>query len=132
MNKGHRMLQAGILNTLLTRMDLPCATELSCAAPLDIPLKGEEYPRDIMLLKMKLLWSLMRSVLSSKTLPEHLKDLPSLKQCAMWYHLIARFNHLAIKHLRTMRWKNNHRINFYLVLSYRHIILSLSLFFFNS
>ncbi|XP_018355188.1 PREDICTED: cilia- and flagella-associated protein 69-like [Trachymyrmex septentrionalis] len=80
----HRMLQAGILNTLLTRMDLPCATELSCAAPLDIPLMGEEYPRDIMLLKMKLLWSLMRSVLSSKTLPEHLKDLPSLKQCAMW------------------------------------------------
>ncbi|KYN15906.1 Uncharacterized protein C7orf63 [Trachymyrmex cornetzi] len=81
----HRMLQAGILNTLLTRMDLPYATELTCCTvPMDIPLEGEEYPWDIMLLIMKLLWSLMRSVLSSKTLPEHLKDLPSPKQCAMW------------------------------------------------
>ncbi|XP_018301515.1 cilia- and flagella-associated protein 69 [Mycetomoellerius zeteki] len=80
----HRMLQAGILNTLLTRMDLPYATQLRCTIPLDIPLEGEEYPWNIMLLIMKLLWSLMRSVLSSKTLPEHLKDLPSPKQCAMW------------------------------------------------
>ncbi|KAG5314763.1 CFA69 protein, partial [Acromyrmex insinuator] len=80
----HRMLQARILNTLLTRMDLPYATELRCTAPLDIPLEGEEYPWDIMLLIMKLLWSLMRSVLSLKTLPEHLKDLPSPKRCAMW------------------------------------------------
>ncbi|XP_018396892.1 PREDICTED: cilia- and flagella-associated protein 69-like, partial [Cyphomyrmex costatus] len=80
----HRMLQAGVLNTLLTRMDLPYATQLRCNIPPDIPLEGEEYPRDIMLLIMKLLWSLMRSVLSSKT-AVHLKDLPSPKQCAMWY-----------------------------------------------
>ena len=96
------MLQAGILNTLLTRMDLPYSMEC-CTAPPNIPLEGEEYPWEIMLLIMKLLWSLMSSVLSLKTLPEHLKDLPSPKKCAMWYHLIARFNQLAIKNLKTMK-----------------------------
>ncbi|XP_024880863.1 cilia- and flagella-associated protein 69-like, partial [Temnothorax curvispinosus] len=80
----YRMLQAGILNTLFTRMDLPYATQPRCTRPPDIPLEGEEYSWDVMLLIMKLLWSLMRSVLSPNTLPEHLKDLPSLKQCAMW------------------------------------------------
>lgn len=87
------MLQAGILNTLLTRMDLPYATQLRCTKPPDIPLEGEEYPWDIMLLIMKLLWSLMKSVLSPNTLPKHLIDLPSPKQCAMWYYLfIIRVN----------------------------------------
>ncbi|XP_025073512.1 cilia- and flagella-associated protein 69-like [Pogonomyrmex barbatus] len=82
----YRMLEAGILNTLLTRMDLPYATQ-PCCRPPDIPLEGEEYPRDTMLLIIKLLWSLMRSALPPKTLPEHLKDIPSPKQCAMWYSL---------------------------------------------
>ncbi|XP_011685792.1 PREDICTED: uncharacterized protein LOC105448749 isoform X2 [Wasmannia auropunctata] len=79
----YRMLRAGILNTLLTRMDLPYATQSRCVRPPDVPLEGEEYPWDIMLLIMNLLWSLMRSALSSKTPSEHLKDLPLPKQCAM-------------------------------------------------
>lgn len=85
------MLQAGILNTLLTRMDLPYATQLHCTRPLDIPLEGEEYPWDIMLLIMKILWNLMRSVLPPNALPKHLIDLPSPKQCAMWYYLFLTF-----------------------------------------
>ncbi|XP_011869132.1 PREDICTED: cilia- and flagella-associated protein 69-like, partial [Vollenhovia emeryi] len=91
----YRMLQAGVLNTLFSRMDLPYATQLHCTKPPDVPLEGEEYPWDTMLLIMKLLWSLMRSVLPPNTLPKHLKDLPSPKQCAMWYYLLIR---RAIKH----------------------------------
>lgn len=95
LNKGYRMLQTGILNTLFTRMDLPYATQLRCTRPPDLLLEGEEYPWDIMLLIMKLLWSLMRSVLFPNTLPQHLKDLPSPKQCAMWYYLlITHFNNI--------------------------------------
>ncbi|XP_067217250.1 cilia- and flagella-associated protein 69-like isoform X2 [Linepithema humile] len=80
----HRMLEANVLSTLLIRMDLPYATQLRCTRPLDIPLKGEEYSWDTMLLIMNLLWSLMGSVLPLKTPPEPLKNLPSLKKCAMW------------------------------------------------
>ncbi|XP_036149500.1 uncharacterized protein LOC118647855 [Monomorium pharaonis] len=80
----YRMLEAGILNTLFTRMDLPYATQLRCTRPPDLPLEGEEYPWDTMLLIMKLSWCLMGSVLSPKMPSKHLKDLPSPKQCAMW------------------------------------------------
>lgn len=96
-NKGYRMLRAGILNTLFTRMDLPYATQLRCTSPPDIPLEGEEYPWDIMLLIMKLLWTLMRSVLSPNTLPKDLKDLPALKQCAMWYYLLIIYFNITRK-----------------------------------
>ncbi|RLU17102.1 hypothetical protein DMN91_011171 [Ooceraea biroi] len=80
----YRMLEAGILNTLLTRMDLPYATQMHCIKPLDILLEGEEYPWDIMLLITNLLWNLMKSILPPRTLPENLSNLPSPKQCAMW------------------------------------------------
>lgn len=80
------MLEANVLTTLLTRMDLPYATQLRCSRPLDIPLKGEEYSWDTTLLIMNLLWGLMESVLPPKRLPEPLKSLPSPKQCSMWYY----------------------------------------------
>ncbi|KAL6417927.1 hypothetical protein ACFW04_007249 [Cataglyphis niger] len=80
----YKMLEAGILNTLLTRMDLPYATLLHCMKPPNMPIEGQEYSKDTMLLKMKLLWSLMRSVLPPNKLPESLKNLSSPKQCAMW------------------------------------------------
>jgi len=87
-NKGYRMLEAGILNTLLIRMDLPYATQLHCAKPPNIPLEGEEYSWNVMLLITNVLWNLMKSVLPPKTLPENLKTLPSPKRCAMWYYLL--------------------------------------------
>lgn len=90
------MLEAGILNTLLTRMDLPYAMQLGCTKPPDMPIEGEEYPKDIMLLKMKLLWSLMRSILPPKKLPENLKNLSSPKLCAMWYYLFMNNKQIKI------------------------------------
>lgn len=81
------MLEAGILNTLLIRMDLPYATQLRCIKPPDIPLEGEEHSRNTMLLITNLLWCLVGSILSSKKPPECLKGLPALQQCAMWYYL---------------------------------------------
>jgi len=87
-NKGYRMLEAGILDILLIRMDLPYATQWHCTKPPSTPLEGEEYSWNVMLLIMNVLWSLMKSVLPPKTLPESLKNLPSPKQCAMWYYLL--------------------------------------------
>ncbi|XP_025152924.1 uncharacterized protein LOC105180761 [Harpegnathos saltator] len=80
------MLEAGVLNTLLIRMDLPYATQLRCTRPPDVELGGEEYPWDTMLLITSLLWRLMGAVLpAGKPLPDCLlKDLPALQQCAMW------------------------------------------------
>lgn len=78
------MLEAGVLNTLLIRMDLPYATQLRCTRPPDIELEGEEYPWDTMLLITSLLWSLVVSVLPPRKRPE---NLPPLQQCAMWYYL---------------------------------------------
>lgn len=79
------MLEAGVLNTLLTRMDLPYATQIHCTKPPDVPIEGEEFSWDITLLITNLLWSLVRSVLPPRTLPKHLASLPSPKRCAMWY-----------------------------------------------
>ncbi|KAL0112704.1 hypothetical protein PUN28_012162 [Cardiocondyla obscurior] len=73
-------------------MDLPYATQVRCTRPPDIPLEGEEYSWDVMLLIMNLLWSLMGSVLPSNTSSKHLQDLTSLKRCAMWHYLLITIN----------------------------------------
>ncbi|KAG7212571.1 hypothetical protein KM043_012870 [Ampulex compressa] len=80
----YRMLDTGILNTLLIRMDLPYATQLRCTKPPDIALEGEEYSEATMLLIMNIIWCLMKSILEPKKLPDCLKRLSAPVQCAMW------------------------------------------------
>ena len=83
LNKAHKMIETGILNIILIRMDLPYATQLRCTRPPDSLLIGNEYPEETTLLIMNTLWSLMKSVLPPNVVPIHWKDnLPSV-HCAL-------------------------------------------------
>ncbi|XP_043488894.1 cilia- and flagella-associated protein 69-like [Polistes fuscatus] len=79
-----KMLEAGILNPLLIRMDLSYSTQVFCKLPPDNPFEGDEYSDDTMSLIMNILWTLTRSILAPKEAPVGLKDLPTPTQCAMW------------------------------------------------
>ncbi|KAI4500543.1 hypothetical protein M0802_004505 [Mischocyttarus mexicanus] len=80
----HKMLEAGILNPLLIRMDLSYSTQVFCKPPPDTPFEGDEYSDDTMSLIMNILWTLTRSILPPKEAPVGLKDLAAPTQCAMW------------------------------------------------
>ncbi|XP_014603733.1 PREDICTED: uncharacterized protein LOC106786638 isoform X2 [Polistes canadensis] len=80
----HKMLEAGILNPLLIRMDLSYSTQVFCKSPPDEPFEGDEYSDDTMSLIMNILWTLTRSILPPKEAPVGLKDLGPPTQCAMW------------------------------------------------
>lgn len=79
------MLEAGILDTLLIRMDLVYATQVFCKPPPNELVKGDEYSDDTMSLIMNILWTLMRSILPSKKVPVCSKDFGTPMLCAMWY-----------------------------------------------
>ncbi|XP_035727792.1 uncharacterized protein LOC118444056 [Vespa mandarinia] len=81
----HKMLEAGILNSLLIRMDLAYATQVFCKPPPNELLEGDEYSDDTMVLIMNILWTLMRSILPPKKVPACLKDFGTPVHCAMWY-----------------------------------------------
>ncbi|XP_043682372.1 uncharacterized protein LOC122635790 [Vespula pensylvanica] len=81
----HKMLEAGILDTLLIRMDLVYATQVFCKPPPNELVKGDEYSDDTMSLIMNILWTLMRSILPSKKVPVSFKDFGTPMLCAMWY-----------------------------------------------
>ncbi|KAF7383059.1 hypothetical protein HZH68_014908 [Vespula germanica] len=83
-NIGHKMLEAGILDTLLIRMDLVYATQVFCKPPPNELVKGDEYSDDTMSLIMNILWTLMRSILPSKKVPVCFKDFGTPMLCAMW------------------------------------------------
>ncbi|XP_076278659.1 cilia- and flagella-associated protein 69 [Lasioglossum baleicum] len=79
---SHRMLEAGVLNIVLVRMDLPYATQLRCTRPPDSLLIGSEYPEDTTLLIMNTLWCLMRSIIPPTTVPKLKTTLCA--HCALW------------------------------------------------
>ncbi|KAK2581585.1 hypothetical protein KPH14_002093 [Odynerus spinipes] len=82
---SHKMIEAGILNPLLIRLDLPYATQVFCKPPpAQKPLEGDEYSDDTMFLIMNILWTLTRSILPPKGTPVYLKDLRAPVQCALW------------------------------------------------
>ncbi|KAL2713449.1 cilia- and flagella-associated protein 69-like isoform X1 [Vespula squamosa] len=80
----HQMLQAGILDTLLIRMDLSYATQMLCKPSPNNLLKGDDYSDDTMSLIMNILWTLMRSILPSKKVPVCFKDFDVPVLCAIW------------------------------------------------
>lgn len=83
-NKGHRMIEAGILDIIFTRMDLPYATQLRCTRPPDMLLSGNEYSKETTCLIMNTLWTLIQSILPSKGVPVTLKKTLTSKHCALW------------------------------------------------
>ncbi|XP_033335215.2 uncharacterized protein LOC117225643 [Megalopta genalis] len=80
---SHKMLEVGVLNIILVRMDLPYATQLRCTRPPDSLLIGSEYPEDTTLLIMNTLWCLMKSILPPIDVPIKLKT-TSCAHCALW------------------------------------------------
>lgn len=85
------MLEAGILNSLLIRMDLAYGTQVFCKPPPDELLEGDEYSDDTMVLIMNILWSLTRSILPPRKVPARLKDHGTPVHCAMWYSPLLPF-----------------------------------------
>ncbi|XP_076663021.1 cilia- and flagella-associated protein 69 [Andrena cerasifolii] len=81
---SHRMMQAGALNTIFTRMDLPFATQLRCTRPPDSLLPGNEYSRDMTFLIMTTVWSLLKSVLPPNVMPVSLKETVTSIECGLW------------------------------------------------
>ncbi|XP_076162248.1 cilia- and flagella-associated protein 69-like isoform X3 [Ptiloglossa arizonensis] len=81
---SHRMLEAGVLDIILVRFDLPYATQLRCTRPPDSLLDRGEYTEQTTILIMNTLWSLIKSVLSPKNEPVHLKKTLKSVHCAVW------------------------------------------------
>ncbi|XP_076642623.1 cilia- and flagella-associated protein 69-like [Halictus rubicundus] len=79
---SHRMLEVGVLNIILVRMDLPYATQLRCTRPPDSLLIGSEYPEDTTILIMNTLWCLMKSILPPINVPNLKTTLCA--HCALW------------------------------------------------
>ena len=79
------MMQAGVLNTIFTRMDLPFATQLRCTRPPDALLPGIEYSGDMTFLIMTTVWSLLKSVLPPNHMPVSLKETLTSACCGLWY-----------------------------------------------
>lgn len=78
-------MQAGVLNTIFTRMDLPFATQLHCIRPPDSLLPGIEYSADMTFLIMTTVWSLLKSVLPPNGVPVSLKETVTSTCCGLWY-----------------------------------------------
>ncbi|XP_076397314.1 uncharacterized protein LOC100874990 isoform X7 [Megachile rotundata] len=81
---SHKMLEAGVLKTILARMDLPYATQLHCTRPPDSLLIGNEYSEETTDLIMNTLWGLMKSVISPNEVPINLKNILTSAHCGLW------------------------------------------------
>ncbi|CAK9815304.1 hypothetical protein ANTQUA_LOCUS8376 [Anthophora quadrimaculata] len=81
---SHRMLEAGVLNTILVRMDLPYATQLRCTRPPDSLLIGNEYTDDTTLLIINTIWSLMKSIIPPNDMPINMKGSSPPAHCVLW------------------------------------------------
>ncbi|XP_076240800.1 cilia- and flagella-associated protein 69 [Calliopsis andreniformis] len=81
---SHRMLEAGVLNTIFARLDLPYATQLRCTRPPDMLLSGNEYSEDTTFLIMDTLWLLLKSILPPNGVPITLKTSLISMHCALW------------------------------------------------
>ncbi|XP_076619072.1 uncharacterized protein LOC143340711 [Colletes latitarsis] len=81
---SHRMLEAGVLDTILIRFDLPYATQLRCTRPPDALISGAEYSEDMTFLIINTLWNLMKSVLPPNNISIDLKNTLTCVQCGLW------------------------------------------------
>ena len=85
--QGRRMLQTGILDTLLIRID-PCYGPDFHSVPPDettnLHLDKEDY-YDVMILSTNIMWGLVKAALPLGKQVDNKEKLPHPSRSAMWY-----------------------------------------------
>lgn len=84
MYKARRMLEANVLNTILTRMNLPYSTVLCCTRPPDSLFSDMQYSDYTTVLILDTLQSLLKCIIYPNDVQINLGKNLKFSNCALW------------------------------------------------